>query len=130
MRKLVIVEAKKEFEELLNSEEFYIENIGVRFDDREFSIGEYVPNSYNQHDDVPQDEQEELDGTCAISIDNGSYFDDGIEFINFAEKRLNSACSYPGYYAYIIKGDGSNYGEDESEIIIKNAVVMAKVEIK
>lgn len=45
---------------------------GIRYDNREFSIGEEIPKSHRWEDGI--DTEEELLGTCAIFVSDESDF--------------------------------------------------------
>lgn len=86
----------------------------IRFDNREFEEGQEVPNSFHWEDG--QITNEELDGVCGLYIEN----------IEEAEKHLNA--SYEGKHVYIIGGNwGYEWGQDDNEIIISGAEIVAKI---
>ena len=99
-----------ELKEIYENREF--EYIGIRVEDGiEYEIGDYANDSRVWVNGDPMDET--LNGTCCIGI-NGS---------NCA-KALELANSYVGNRVYIIGGDSMEFGEDEGEYIIRNAVVI------
>lgn len=50
---------------------------GIRYDNREFSIGEEIPKSHRWEDGI--DTEEELSGTCAIFVSDESDFPDYLD---------------------------------------------------
>lgn len=79
--------------------------IGVRVQEDAFVLGETLNNSFVWVDGEMTDE--ELDGTCAIKIDEAAL-----------------AKGYFGDHVAIIGGDSAEYGQDLGEIIIRNAEVL------
>jgi len=126
-----IIEISKDFQELINSDWFSLAHVGIRWDDRHFNIGDEIPNSnsYDITGAAEEDQGEELCGVCAIGIDNGTWFDSNDELIAHIKSVLKDTSAYPGQYTYIVKGNGSDIGEDNHEIIIHNAEVVAIVEL-
>ena len=82
-------------------DEYAYDFIGVRVQESEFNKGEILDNSYVWVDGEMTDE--ELDGTCAIRIDDAQL-----------------AVSYFGKHVAVI----GEYGEDLGEIIIREAEVL------
>lgn len=105
---------------------------GIRTDERELAVGEEVPCSYNWSDDVDYDDAEQLDGTCATDIswmhwtDIEDEMDDIIDAVKKA-LELNNSLRYPGKHQYLIAGESYDYGNDDDEVIISNAVVVAVI---
>lgn len=79
--------------------------IGVRVQEDAFVLGETLNNSFVWIDGEMTDE--ELDGTCAIRIDDAKL-----------------AKGYHGDHVAVIGGDHVEYGQDLGEIIIRNAEVL------
>lgn len=110
---------------------------GLRWDDREFEIGEEPPKSHSW-DCVESDEDlGELSGTCAVYVSDDSDFLDYVDgkeeadcgelkkYIEALEKDL-----YPGAHIYLVGIDSSwgyEWGEDEGEIIMNGAEVVRKI---
>lgn len=86
-------------------DEYAYDFIGVRVQENEFNKGEILDNSYVWVDGEMTDE--ELDGTCAIRIDDAQL-----------------AISYFGEHVAVIGGYYGEYGEDLGEIIIREAEVL------
>lgn len=85
----------------------------IRFDNRDFTEGQELPNSYHWEDNQTTDE--ELDGVCGLYVED----------IEDIDGLLNA--SYEGKRVYLIGGNwGYEWGQDENEIIISGAEV-AKV---
>lgn len=87
---------------------------GVRYDDRDFNVGDVVPNSYDWIDNKMTDSQ--LDGTCVIALE---VEDDAV--------TVPSHCSYPYSNAYLVVGYFVDYGIDRSEMILSDCEVIAKI---
>ena len=96
---------------------------GIRADDRLFSVGEYLPNSFNQFDEVEPEEWEEINGTCATGF-GYIWFDGEQDDVSEVEKALRINSQYIGDHQYLIAGNSREYGNDEAEIIIQDAVVV------
>ena len=92
-------------EEIKNECEY--ERIGIRVQENEFTEGEMLGNSFVWIDGECTDE--ELDGTCAINLDD-------------AKCAIENG--YFGEHIALIAGDRFEWGQDEGEIIIKDAVVI------
>lgn len=105
---------------------------GLRTDDNEYSIGDTLPDSLDLHecemeyDDyghpIQDTEERYLDGTSATNIGQLYLNVDPTEQV---EKAVEWQQTYRGKHQYLIAGDEMEYGEDEYEIIIKDAVVIA-----
>ena len=108
--------------------------IGIRADDRDYQIGEVMDNSHQLFQDPQYTDFEctellypyisdgpytgfydggELDGTCALEASESNI-----------EERLEAVRNY-GERIYLIGGNSMEYGNDEDEIIIRNAEVIA-----
>lgn len=83
------------------------EYIGVRIQEDEFTEGEILDNSYVWDDGEWTDE--ELDGTCAVNLDDA---------------KLTLTNGYFGEHVAIIAGDHCEWGQDCGEIIIREAIVI------
>lgn len=104
---------------------------GIRYDDREFKIGDELPKSNRWEDGT--DTEEQLDGTCAIMVSDESNFLeylDGMEEADCGElDRYNWALeqNYNGKHIYLVAintGWGWEYGEDEGEVVMNGAEVV------
>ena len=109
------------------------EYIGIRHlaDDEHYNVGDYCRNSYDwdyEHDcsTYETDEPQELPGTCAYNTKIHSGWDEPDEIKSKLQKALNASKVYYGNIV-IIGGDRVTYGNDEGEIIIEDAVVIATV---
>ena len=86
------------------------EYIGVRIQNPEFELGTIDHVSHRWDDGV--DTGEELDGICTLSVK--------------ALPRLRNLLSgYIGEHVAIICGNYAEYGEDDGEIIIRDAEVVS-----
>lgn len=83
------------------------EYIGIRIQENEFTEGEILDNSFVWVDGECTDE--ELDGTCAINLDDA---------------KLALENGYYGEHVAIVAGDHREWGQDEGEVIIREATVI------
>ena len=118
-------------------EEGDFEYYGLRADDAEYKIGDICRSSHQLLQDPEFDDDSELiypyiddknspyygyydagelDGTCAIKVDEDSI-----------EEALESIEMYDGKHVYLIAGDYIECGNDEGEIIIEDAEVLEAV---
>lgn len=101
---------------------------GLRTDDRELSVGDKVGNSHDLYDNYDPEYDhygEELDGTSATGFGYLWYDEDDMEEVEKALKIQEHY--YRGAHQYLIAGDDDEYGDDEAEIIIRDAVVVAVI---
>lgn len=108
---------------------------GLRWDNREFEVGEEIPVSYNWEDGNCT--EEELEGTCAVYVSGESNFLDYLDEKEVAEcgeldeyKKWVKENPYGGKNLYLVAIDsawGYDWGEDESEIIMSGAEVVRKI---
>lgn len=105
---------------------------GIRTDERLLNVGDELGSSrdWAAEDAAREINFEEVeiycDGTCATGFgylwfDEDSKEDD----LKTIEKAILLNKSYPGEHMYLIAGDGSEYGNDDAEVILSNAVVIA-----
>lgn len=107
---------------------------GLRFDDRDFSVGEEIPKSHRWDGGV--DTGEELSGTCAV------YVSDESDFLDYLDGNTEEICGelnnyraaleadYPGKHIYLVAIEarwGYEVGEDEKEIIMCGPEVVRKI---
>lgn len=78
------------------------------------SIGDIVDNSYEWEDGEPT--QEELNGTSAVEV-TADTIDNAMELVD--------AYTWNCSQVALIASEYSEYGNDESEIIMKDAIVLA-----
>ncbi|WP_024735311.1 hypothetical protein [Enterocloster asparagiformis] len=104
--------------------------IGIRHlaDDENYQIGDYCRNSYDWNYEYDcstydTDEPQELPGTCAYNTKIDCSWDDPEKIAEKLAKAIENA-NYIGT-PVIIGGDRAEYGNDEGEIIIADAVVIA-----
>lgn len=103
-----------EIKEMVEDREY--DYIGLRIDDNvNYGIGDIANVSRVWDNNELTDET--LDGTCCIGI---SYPED-------VERALDLAKIYCGDRWYLIAGDNAEYGEDDGEIIIEDAIVVTVV---
>lgn len=119
--------------------ESYFGYFGLRADDMEYQAGDICNDSHQLFQDPDFDEEGELiypaiedpespyygfydagelDGTCAVKFDP----DDE----HSIKAALEIVKMYSGKNLYIIAGDSMEYGNDDGEIIIREAEVIGK----
>lgn len=126
---------KEVIEKVLNSEaKKNCGYIGVRrlTEDENYSIGDYCRNSYDWDyesdcSSYDTDEPTELDGTCAIDTKIDFQWDDVSEIEDKLEEAIEASGCYIGNIA-ILGCDRMDYGSDEDEIIMEDAIVIAIIE--
>lgn len=102
------------------------------------NVGDWCPDSYDWDHELDCSTRdttgETLNGACAVGIDTSCLMLDGEDDEDAAaeiEKAVekSEAAGYWGDQMLLIAGsDGCEYGDDENEIIIENAKVIAIVE--
>jgi|GEM_PF-1267433 len=104
---------------------------GIRFDNREYKIGDELPKSQDRQDDM--DSGVYLNGTCTIYVSDESDF---LDYLNGTEEacwgeldKYNEAlkANYSGKYIYLVAIESSwgyEWGEDENEVIMNGAEVV------
>jgi len=106
----------------------------LRKDSKEYSVGD-IANKSNHWYDFDWDNATELDGTCGTIIEVPFMFEvaSSEEEIQEAREAIRAAVELNKYYIgnnwyLLVTGcDDFTTGEDENEIIIKNAEVLAKL---
>lgn len=118
--------------EAVNNEGATVVAIRHCCDDEDYSVGGWCRNSYDWNLESDQssyydEEPTELPGTCGIHVRGFENLD--TEEVEEAEKLLNKAIEdatcYSGKLAVIVGYNGYEYGNDENEVIINNAQVIA-----
>ena len=97
-------------------------NIGIRTDVRELVVGDEFGNS------LDSDTEEDLGGTCAVGYSDMLWGDD--DDIKTIQTMVDRSHAYDYAYSgtahkYLIVGTGFEYGNDDDEVIIYNAEVLA-----
>ena len=111
---------------------------GIRVIENEagaLNVGDACPDSYNWDYELDcstrETTGEKLDGACAVEIDTTMLMLDGDDDEDVAaeiEKAIRNAACYFGEQVLLIGGKfGSERGDDENEIIIELADVLAIV---
>ena len=108
---------------------------GIRHctDDENYNVGDTCRNWYAWEYEYDRstfdtDEPIELNGACALDTHINELFDDDEdEIIEKLEKVLKASDIYCGN-AILIASDYTEYGMDDDEIIMENAVVLAKLD--
>ena len=103
--------------------------IGIRglTADENYKIGDYLRKSYqwdyeNDISTYNTDNPEELSGACATNTNIDTYFDEDDEIIEKINNTINNF-NYIGKKV-IIAGNSFEYGMDENEVIIEDAIVI------
>ena len=127
----------QEIQKLCEESEYWY--FGIRADYMKYSIGDECETSHQLYQDPqyaddaysellfprvldPQSpyyglyDAGELNGTCALGFDP--------EDLDSIEEMLKRADNYPGDRVHVIGGNRIEYGEDENEIIIRDAIVI------
>lgn len=100
-------------------------------EDEVYSVGDICRNSYDwnyelDHSTYEDEEQVELDGTCGLHVVGFENLDD--EEVEEATELFNRAMEQANIYSgniVIIAGDRFEYGNEENEVIIEAAEVIA-----
>ena len=124
----------EEIRNLISEAEY--DYIGIRADSRDYQIGEVMDNSHQLFQDPQYVDFEctellypyisegtyagfydggELDGTCALEVSESNI-----------EEMIERVTSYGNKY-YLIGGNSMEYGNDDDEIIINDAEVIARI---
>ena len=107
---------------------------GLRKDNRDYEIREELEVSHQWFQDAEYDFQTdelvfpfdeemrlydagELDGTCAIEIEEGDN----------VEEKVNYMKMYTGKNLYLVASDCAGNGNDHHELIMENAIVLARL---
>lgn len=98
--------------------------------DERYEVGDICRNSYewNYELEVSSYDTEdpvEMEGTCGYNVSEILNMDDNEKIRSAIMKAIDDTPIYDGN-AIIIAGNSYIYGNDENEIIIKNAEVIAK----
>ena len=100
-------------------------------EDEDYKVGDICRNSYDwnweyDHSTYYDEEQIELSGTCGYNISGFDCLDEEEieEATRIFEKALKESTLYGGK-AIVIAGDRYQYGSDENEVVIEDAVVIA-----
>jgi len=92
------------------------EHIAIRAFNPGFMVGDIMPNSFRWEDgEICEDE--ELDGACGFRVRKGDDIDEAVEYVR-------NVYAFDGRVVYMIGGDYMQFGEDDEEIIIRNARVV------
>lgn len=117
---------KEEIKDIIEAGEYDV--YGLRIDEGMiYKVGDTTENSHQWWQDDPEDDSEynedlglwdggELNGTCAIEVT-----EDNIE------SALEMIKQYFGEHITLIAGYGYEYGNDNGEVIIEDAKVLAVI---
>lgn len=113
-------DAAKNITTVLSENGYKYSYYGIRSTDYKADIGEELPVSHNLADDA---DEEELNGVSATGFGTLWYDEDDIGEVEKALKT-HIKTGYEGEYHYLIGGNESEYGNDDSEVVIRNAEVV------
>lgn len=82
--------------------------------DEECKIGAYCRNSYDWDHENDCSSEVELNGTCCTEIESPE----------ITVEEISNVHKYGNGNIVIVAGDSREYGEDDGEIIIRNAVIV------
>jgi hypothetical protein len=100
---------------------------GIRTEDRQFTVGDTGLGCSRDWDhDIDDYSEDYLPGLCATGI-GYLWLDGGEDDINAIQEALDYNNGYSGDHQYLIGGDLVDYGEDSSEIVIRNGVILAVI---
>ena len=122
---------KENIMKVMNDHKDEYEFFGLRYDSHEYKVGETMHNSHQWYQDDPANWGEdlpynedlrlwdggELDGTCAIEIEDGNI-----------ENAMRVSSGYEGGHLYLIASEEAWAGNDYMEIIMVESVVIAEFE--
>lgn len=97
---------------------------GIRSENRDLPEGYELEPSHDWADGTMLEDI--LSGTCATGI-GFLWFDGDQEDIDTLQKAIDANGGKYGKHIYIIGGDSYEDGVDDSEVIINNAAVIAKI---
>lgn len=97
---------------------------GIRSTDYKANVGDILPASHDLADDS---DGEELSGVSATGFGQLWYDEDDLSEVEKALKSHNKT-GYEGEYHYLIGGNESEYGNDPSEVLIKDAEVVGIID--
>ena len=92
--------------------------IGIRLDDEAYEVGDILPASRVWDDGEPTEDV--LDGTSTV----GLYWEKQLLTRQAANKL---AALYPYQHAYLVVGTNGENGEDDGEVVIRNAKVVKQL---
>ena len=106
----------EQIKEAIESAPFWASSFGLRMSHTPVEVGVELDNSFDwdYENDVSSDE--ELNGTCAISIDKHAEDEE-------IQGALDMVAQYDGQLC-LIAGTGQEFGADEDEVIIQSAEVI------
>nr|DAZ48820.1 MAG TPA: hypothetical protein [Caudoviricetes sp.] len=122
----------KKILETVNNEGATIVAVRHCCDDEDYAVGDWCRDSYDWNIELDQssyydDEPNELPGTCGIGIWHFTDLDsDEVdEAKELLSRAIEKASCYLGRLAIIVGYKGYEYGQDEDEVIIRDAQVIA-----
>ena len=120
----------REIYDIIKANERNYRYFGIRTCNDEYAIGDECAASYNWDNERDEEDWELLDGTCATGFDYLYLYDDPTDDdiaddVAEIEKALKINRAYRGAHTYLIAGMSSEYGNDDAEIIISGAEVVA-----
>lgn len=121
----------KEILKKVNDEGYGVVAIRHCAEDEEYNVGDICRNSFDwnyelDHSTYEDEEQVELNGTCGIHVIGFENLDE--EEVEEATELFNKAMERANVYGgqvVVIAGNHFEYGNDEHEVIIRDAEVIA-----
>ena len=100
--------------------------IGLRGtqNDEDYQVGDTTRNSRDWDFENDCSSSDELDGTSAVYVDN-NWIEDADDLIKRIEDVMDKVEAYDGKQIILIGGQVSEHGDDQDEIIIQDATVLA-----
>lgn len=97
--------------------------------DENYKVGDFCRNSYewDEENEISSyyTSKEEMDGTCGYDVSSLIDCDDVETAKKILDNAIESSSIYDGNRIVLIAGDSYEYGNDENEIIIEDAEVIA-----
>ena len=110
-----------------NYQENGYKSFAVRGDNVDINVGEKLDCSYDWDYENDCCSEEKLNGTCGIAF-GYLYFDGEEEDLETVENAINYCKENYCYKNFeIIAGTDEEYGADEKEIVIKNAICIYNI---
>ena len=92
--------------------------------DENYKVGDSARNSYDWDAENDCSTDEELNGTCSVSIDV-SWLEGAEDLIKRIENTLEDVEQYHGKNVVLLGGWSGSLGTDGGELVIENAKVLA-----
>ena len=130
MAEMNIMQISERIYDMMLSDRSLCRACGIRCDECVYNVGAELECSKDYNDDIPEDEWDDLPGTCATGIGMLFFLDhtrsDDIQTIADAIKYNKEF--YRCSHQYFISGWDSQYGVDPREVIISDAEVVLAID--